>query len=142
MMNYQVEPKRDEGLDGGLHILIVDDNLMIQQMMELVFSDFKNYHLMFASNGKLALEALERNHFDLILMDLHMPVMNGFETTARIRRMEMETGEHIPILAITGYPSENGRGKCLLAGMDDYLPKPFELEELFGAIQRLTYIRF
>lgn len=124
----------------NLNILVVDDNLAIQQIIGLIFESV-DCHLMMAINGKKALEALEKDHYDLILMDIQMPEMNGFETTSHIRAMELETGEHIAILAMTSYHLENGRLKCIKAGMDDYLEKPFNITELFETIERLTHIK-
>lgn len=120
-----------------LNILVAEDNVMIQELIGLIL-DSADCHLFMAENGRKALEILERNQVDLILMDLEMPEMNGFEATARIRAKETETGAHIPILAMTGYVLENGREKCMNAGMDDFLVKPFNISDLLNAIQRLT----
>lgn len=127
----------------GLNILVAEDNLKIQEIIKWVFEN-TNCALFMAVNGKRVLEELGSSRYDLILMDLHMPEMNGFETMMHIRTMERETGEHIPILAMTGLPLENGRKKCINAGMDDYLVKPFTIKELFEAVERLTHtkIRF
>ncbi len=120
-----------------LNILVVEDNVMIQELIGFIL-DSADCHLFMAENGRKALEILERNQVDLILMDLEMPEMNGFEATARIRAKEAETGAHIPILAMTGYVLENGREKCMNAGMDDFLVKPFNISDLLNAIERLT----
>jgi two-component system, sensor histidine kinase and response regulator len=121
----------------GLNILVVEDNLMIQEIIELLLQS-DNCHLSMVGNGRQALEEVANNFYDLILMDLQMPEMNGYEATARIRAMEKETGEHVPILAMTGHPLENGRKNCMDAGMDDYLVKPFDVADLIAAIERLT----
>ena len=123
-----------------LNILVAEDNLMIQEIIRCIF-DSVDCCLNMAVNGKKALEVLGKNNYDLILMDLQMPEMNGFEATACIRAMERETGGHIPILAMTGYPLENGRKNCIDMGMDDYLVKPFDIWELFEIIERLTHIK-
>ncbi len=120
-----------------LNILIVDDNLIIRQVIGRLL-ELVDCHYVMVSNGEKALVELEKDHYDLIMMDLQMPEMNGFETTARIRAMERETGEYIPILAMTGFHLENGFKKCINAGMDDYLEKPFNIAELFKIIERLT----
>lgn len=125
----------------SLKILVVDDNLRIQQIIVWML-ETADCHLVMATNGKEALATLEKDQFDLVLMDIQMPEMNGFETTARIRSMELETGGHIPILAMTGFHLENGRQKCLDAGMDDLLEKPFGIADLFETIERLTHVKF
>jgi len=124
----------------GLNILVVDDNLMIQEIIELLLQS-DDCHITMVGNGRQAIEALAKDFYDLILMDLQMPEMNGYEATVRIRTMEQETGEHIPILAMTGYPLENGRKNCITAGMDDYLVKPFDVADLIAAIERLTHTK-
>jgi two-component system, sensor histidine kinase and response regulator len=123
-----------------LKILVVEDNLMICQLIGLILDSF-HCRLTLADNGKIALEKLQTSRFDLILMDLYMPEMNGLEATSLIRSMERETGEHIPILAMTGFPLRNGYEYCINAGMDDYLTKPFDITDFLGAIERLTHIK-
>jgi CheY-like chemotaxis protein len=83
-----------------------------------------------AENGVVALAILDDRQFDLIFMDCHMPEMDGFEATALIREKEAATGSHIPIVAITADVVEGVREKCLDAGMDDYITKPFSSLQL------------
>ena len=87
-----------------------------------------------AGNGKEALAAWEQHAFDLILMDVQMPEMDGFETTARIREREQGTGRHIPIIALTAHAIKGDREHCLEAGMDGYVSKPIQAEELLREI--------
>ena len=91
-----------------------------------------------AENGMQAVEALERSAYDLVLMDCQMPVLDGFAATAAIRKHEASicTGRHVPIIALTANAMEGDRGKCLDAGMDDYLSKPFSQEDLKAVLQR------
>jgi CheY-like chemotaxis protein/HPt (histidine-containing phosphotransfer) domain-containing protein len=90
-----------------------------------------------AWNGKEALAALEREAFDLVLMDVEMPEMGGFEATAHIRRREGDTGKHVPILALTAHAMKGDRERCLQAGMDGYVSKPIQARELYQAIAEL-----
>jgi CheY-like chemotaxis protein/HPt (histidine-containing phosphotransfer) domain-containing protein len=90
-----------------------------------------------AGNGKEALAALERAPFDLVLMDLEMPELGGFEATARIRARERGTGRHVPILALTAHAMKGDRERCLAAGMDGYVSKPIQARELYQAIAQL-----
>jgi len=98
-------------------------------------------HADLAENGLEALEKLASEHYDLILMDCQMPEMDGYEATAAIRKKEVvcrECGEsrHIPIVALTAHALEGDREICLRAGMDDYLSKPFKIEEIHSILLR------
>ena len=88
------------------------------------------------SNGLEVLAALEKDPYDLILMDVQMPEMDGFEATAAIRRREKEKAGHIPIVAMTAHAMKGDRERCLEAGMDDYLSKPIQPKELIEVIER------
>jgi CheY-like chemotaxis protein len=85
-----------------------------------------------------ALAALSADSFDLVLMDVQMPKMNGLEAAAAIREKEKETGSHIPIIAMTAHAMKEDRRRCLEAGMDDYIPKPFEFKQLFEVIEGIV----
>jgi two-component system, sensor histidine kinase and response regulator len=100
--------------------------------------EFLGYHVDLAENGRQAVEAILRERYDLVFMDCQMPVLDGFAATATIRRHEASigTGHHIPIIALTANAMEGDRDKCLAAGMDDYLSKPFSQEDLRAALQR------
>jgi CheY-like chemotaxis protein len=86
-------------------------------------------------SGHEALAALEREHFDLVLMDVQMPEMGGLEATAAIRKKEESTGGHIPIVAMTAGAMQGDQDLCLLAGMDDYLSKPVRARELIEKVE-------
>ena len=87
-------------------------------------------------NGRLALEALEKKSYDLILMDCHMPVLSGYDATKQIRTQEKKTGHHIPIVAMTSDAMVGTRERCLKTGMDDYISKPLDTEELRHILSR------
>jgi protein-histidine pros-kinase len=90
----------------------------------------------FAANGREALAALARQDYDIILMDVQMPEMDGYEATLAIREQEKTSGLHIPIIAMTANAMKGDREKCLEAGMDDYISKPVRANDLITAIQR------
>ena len=90
-----------------------------------------------AESGNKALDAWRKQAFDIILMDIQMPEMDGFEATSRIREHEKSTGKHIPIIALTAHAMVGDRERCLAAGMDDYVSKPINATDLFAAIDRL-----
>ncbi len=121
----------------SLQILLADDFEVNQQ---LVVSFLKKYghRVHVANNGKEALEALHRDSFDTVLMDVQMPVMDGLEATRRIRELGDPKLAGIPIIALTAHAVKGDREKFLQAGMDDYLAKPLEAKELLRMIYRLT----
>jgi CheY-like chemotaxis protein len=88
-----------------------------------------------AASGREALAALEREGFDLVLMDVQMPDMDGFQTTGAIRERERKTGKHLPIIAMTAHAMQGDRERCLSAGMDGYVAKPVSSKELFSTME-------
>src|SRR5450830_536308 len=110
-------------------ILLVEDNLMNQQVAVHQLHRL-GYAVDVTVNGEEALAALVTKSYAAILMDCQMPVMDGFETTRRIRRNEQASGRHIPIIAMTANTMKGDRERCLEAGMDDYLSKPILREQL------------
>jgi PAS domain S-box-containing protein len=116
-------------------ILLAEDN-PINQKVALHLLQKRGHTVTVAENGQEALEKFKTGDFDLILMDVQMPVMNGFEATQKIREMEKETGRHIPVVAMTAHAMKGDREKCLEAGMDDYVSKPLYPEELYKVIER------
>ncbi len=93
-----------------------------------------------ASNGLEVLEKISQKSYSLILMDCEMPKMNGFEATNQIRTGEQNNGQHTPIIAMTAHSSQEDRESCFNAGMDDYLSKPFKIEELQSILARWKLI--
>ncbi len=121
---------------GPLHILLAEDNI-VNQKVALRLLEKQGHSVEVASNGTEAVAALTRNDFDLVLMDVQMPVMNGYAATQAIRSAERNTGRRIPIVALTAHAMKGDREICLEAGMDDYLGKPIHPMELTAVIERL-----
>jgi len=120
----------------GLHILVAEDNAVNQWLVTRLLE--KRGHMVTTVNtGKEALCALAQKQCDLVLMDVQMPEMDGFEATAAIRTQEQGTGGRIPIIALTAHAMKEDREKCLAAGMDGYLTKPIKPDELYTAIDRI-----
>jgi signal transduction histidine kinase/CheY-like chemotaxis protein len=119
-----------------LHILLAEDNLVNQKVATRLLEK-QGHSVEVAPNGADALAALRRDTFDLILMDVQMPVMNGYDATQVIRTGERGTNRHIPIVALTAHAMKGDREVCLKAGMDDYLGKPIHPMELASVIERL-----
>jgi signal transduction histidine kinase/ActR/RegA family two-component response regulator len=119
------------------HVLLAEDNSVNQQLaVELL--QMRGHVVRLAGNGTEVLAALEREPFDIILMDVQMPEMDGFQTTAAVREREKASGGHIPIVAITGFAMKGDRQRCLDAGMDGYLCKPIRSKELFEAVEHFS----
>ncbi|MCM8776455.1 MAG: response regulator, partial [Candidatus Omnitrophica bacterium] len=120
-----------------LHILLVEDNYVNRQVAIRLLE--KQGHIVsVAENGKEALRALTKESFQLILMDVQMPEMDGLEATAEIRKMEKGSGKHIPIIAMTAHTMPGDRERCLEAGMDAYISKPVRPQDLFSTINEFT----
>jgi len=119
-----------------LQILLAEDNPVNQQLAVRVLE--KRGHIVtVAANGAEALALLEGSRFDLVLMDVQMPTMNGFQATAAIRKQEETAGKHLPIIAMTAHAMEGDRERCLAAGMDAYVAKPIKVADLIVAIENL-----
>jgi len=115
-------------------VLVVDDDLVHQKLMKLV-SDHLAIDVHLATTSNDALSLLRNESFDIILMDWRMPVTDGLKCTLQIRELQEEQGQRVPIIAVTAHALTGDRERCLEAGMDDYLSKPFTLEQLQDKMQ-------
>ncbi len=119
-----------------LRILLAEDNLDNQNLAKTILQE-AGYRADIAENGKIAVEAFRVRHYDLILMDIQMPELDGFAATREIRRIEKEfNGEHVPIVAFTAYVVQGCREKCIECGMDDYLTKPLKKSLFLEAVEK------
>jgi PAS domain S-box-containing protein len=132
----KIKPDSEVDFQGkDIHILLAEDNKVNQVLMAKILEK-KKIRVDIAENGQAALCKLEEKNYDLILMDVQMPVMDGYETTLAIRRNEAVSGKHMPIIALTANATEEDKKKCLETGMDDYLTKPVKSEKLFGCLYK------
>ena len=120
-----------------LRLLLAEDNIINQRLMRRLLEK-AGHEVTLARTGRAALDALGQSSFDMVLMDVQMPEMDGFEATAAIRANEQSTGAHIPLIAITAHAMRGDRERCLSAGFDGYVSKPVQFKELFDTIDRLT----
>jgi len=120
----------------NLRILVAEDSLVNQQLI-VALLEGQGHNVTLANNGREAAEAADASAFDLILMDVQMPVMDGFEATSVIRTREKESGIHIPIVAMTAYALKGDQERCLQAGMDNYISKPIRAQDLFDMIDHM-----
>ncbi len=124
------------GRGAGIGILLVEDNAINREIAVRVLAK-DGYRVEVADNGKQAVETVRQADFDLVLMDLQMPVMDGAEATKRIRQLGGSNG-HMPIIAMTAHAMEGVREACIASGMSDYLLKPFDPEDLLAMVERWT----
>lgn len=127
-----IEAPEDSELE-GLNVLLVEDNLLNQILAKKVLTDRK-LNVDVAENGIIAIDKLEKNNFDLILMDIQMPEMDGYEATKHIRENFSSSKREIPIIAVTAHALTGEAEKCINAGMNDYLSKPFDSDVLHSKI--------
>jgi signal transduction histidine kinase/CheY-like chemotaxis protein len=117
-------------------ILLAEDNA-VNQTLAVRLLERRGFAVSVAEDGRAAIAGLEKDHFDLVLMDIQMPGMDGLEATLAIREKERRTGGHIPIVAMTANAMKGDQERCLAAGMDGYVSKPIRTAELFSVIERL-----
>jgi signal transduction histidine kinase/ActR/RegA family two-component response regulator len=125
------------GAAPGLRVLLAEDNLVNQRLTERLLQK-RGHAVVVANDGRQAVAAVSRETFDLILMDVQMPELNGFEATSAIRASEQQSVRRTPIVALTAHAMAGDRERCLEAGMDAYISKPVRAYELYAAIETLT----
>lgn len=121
-----------------LNILLVEDNLLNQRIVTFSLKKY-NHEVVIANNGIEAIEYFREKKFDVILMDIMMPVMDGLEATVKIRKIESESQieKRTPIIALTANTMDNDRDKCISYGMDEFMSKPFDIEKLNSIFNEL-----
>ncbi len=119
-----------------LNILLADDNKMNQYMIKELL-EMDGHNITIAEDGRKAVDLWQKGDYDLILMDLQMPELSGLEATEQIRKIEKNSRGHIPIIALSAYSIKDKLRECLAAGMDDFINKAFETEELMEKIGNL-----
>ena len=133
-----VRPPAPEGVRGlALRILVAEDNEFNRDLLEYMLAGQGLWATMVV-DGRETLGLLERERFDLLLLDIHMPELDGFQVVEAIRKREQTTGDHLPVIALTARSKREDREKCLRTGMDDYLTKPFKAADLWAAIDRVV----
>jgi len=132
VISERPEPVRNGRLR-PLRVLLAEDS-RLNQRVAVGLLEKEGHHVTVANDGREAVAALDSNAFDVVLMDVQMPEQDGFEATAAIRRKERQSGGHIPIIAMTASAMKGDRERCLAAGMDSYVSKPVDFEELYRAL--------
>jgi two-component system sensor histidine kinase/response regulator len=124
----------------SLRVLVAEDNAVNQKLVSRLLEK-RGHCVKVVANGREALGALEQGTYDLVLMDMQMPEMDGFEATAELRKREKQTGLHTPIVALTAHAMKGDRERCLEAGMDGYLAKPIRAQELYELLENYIALR-
>ena len=124
--------------ENPLRVLVAEDSPVNQRLIQRLLEKWGHTPVI-ARDGRETLALLDAGDFDLVLMDLQMPEINGFEATAAIRQKERGDGGHIPIIALTAHALKGDRERCIEAGMDDYLSKPIEAQKLFAAVETAAH---
>jgi signal transduction histidine kinase/DNA-binding response OmpR family regulator len=122
-----------------LHVLLAEDNA-VNQRLAMRLLEKHGHRVTLTTNGREALAALDQENFDVVLMDVQMPEMDGFEATAAIRVREQSSGRHLPILAMTAHAMRGDQERCLAAGMDGYISKPIRVQELIALLERFSVV--
>ena len=120
----------------SLHVLLAEDNTVNQMLAVRTFEKL-GHRVTVVDNGRAAIEAVASSHFDLVAMDVQMPLLDGLQASRQIRTGERGTGKHIPIMAMTAHAMKGDRERCLAAGMDEYISKPIRATDLEATISRL-----
>ncbi|WP_291856106.1 response regulator [Marinilabilia sp.] len=122
----------------GISLLLVEDNVLNQKLIFLTLSKY-GFRIDVANNGKEALDKLDNKSYDIILMDLMMPVMDGLEATRNIRLREKEKDDRNIIIGLTANTYDADRDKCLKEGMDEYMTKPFDIDIFKEIIAKFNF---
>ncbi|HKD35511.1 MAG TPA: response regulator, partial [Pirellulales bacterium] len=124
---------------GSLKLLLAEDSV-VNQKLAVALLERAGHYVTVAQNGRIAVDRVAAEPFDVVLMDVQMPVMDGLEATAAIRFREKESGQHVPIIAMTAHAMKGDREQCLAAGMDGYVAKPIRAEELLAALEKYAAV--
>ena len=118
-----------------LKLLIVEDDAISRMVMEKLTGQ-KGWQVILAENGKEAIDAYREQKFNVVLMDIQMPILDGYKATGVIRQLESQKGTHVPIIAMIAHALKGDREKCLESGMDDYLSKPIDADKFYATVEK------
>jgi CheY-like chemotaxis protein len=125
---------------GSFKILVAEDNEANQFLIKAI-TKAESWEITMVDDGEQAIEAYKKDAFDLILMDVQMPILNGYEATRVIRDIEAGKGIHTPIIALTAYAMKSDKDQCIEAGMDDYIAKPFKRQQFLDVIKNALTLK-
>ena len=123
-----------------IRVLVAEDNIDNRDLVVMLLEDMGYRHIQVVSNGEEALDKIASEPFEIVLMDCQMPILDGYEATRRLRQLDSVNSE-LPVIALTANAMQGDREKCIEAGMNDYLTKPFVAEDLAAVIKQWTQLR-
>jgi CheY-like chemotaxis protein len=138
--SHGTRPVDENSSQRALRILLAEDNL-VNQKLAVTLLQKAGHSVVVASNGQEAIDKFIQSEFDVVLMDVQMPEVDGFEATFQIRKLQTQAQHRVPIIALTAHASAADRKRCLAAGMDEYISKPFRSAELYELIESQTGYR-
>jgi CheY-like chemotaxis protein len=124
-----------------IKVLVAEDNYINQKLISKLLIN-KGYDITIVDDGQKVLDALEKDKYHIVLMDIQMPIMDGYQATKLIRAKEITSGKYIPIIAVTAFAMESDRQKCFEIGMDDYISKPFNKDDFYKIIEKHLLIHY
>lgn len=124
-----------------IKVLVAEDNYINQKLISKLLLN-KGYNINIVDDGQKVLDALEKDKYHIVLMDIQMPIMDGYQATKLIRAKEITSGKYIPIIAVTAFAMESDRQKCFEIGMDDYISKPFNKDDFYKIIEKHLLIHY
>lgn len=130
------EFKENDNEESSRKVLLVVEDDEVSRQVILTYLKMKNFKTLFAENGQNAIEIYENNYIDMILMDIQMPVLDGFTATKEIRKRDKEKNKHTPIIAMTAYALSSDKDKCISMGMDNYVSKPIDFNVIYEMITK------
>lgn len=119
-------------------VLFVEDNDISRELIRRIFKRIQHIDVDVARDGAEALSLFEASEYDLVFMDIQLPEMDGFEVTQRIRKVDRGLNRHTPVIAVTAFVGNEDQQRCQDAGMDDYVPKPLNTQDLLKKIEEYT----
>lgn len=130
--------KCGEAMKRKVKVLFVEDNDISRELIRRIFKRIQQIDVDVARDGAEALSLFEASVYDLVFMDIQLPDMNGFEVTRRIREINHRVNRHTPVIAVTAFVGNEDQQRCQDAGMDDYVPKPLNTQDLLKKIEQYT----
>ena len=134
-----VQPPGPQLAPGGLRVLVAEDNDLNQQLMRQLLAK-RGHEVTIAADGRRALEEIDSSVFDVLLLDVHLPDLDGLGVIKVVRERERESGRHLYVVATTARAGKEDREACLAAGMDDFLPKPISAPALWSVLDRVAKV--
>ena len=134
----KISHERGETMKRKVRVLFVEDNDISRELVRRIFKRIQQIHVDVARDGAEALSLFQASGYDLVFMDIQLPEMDGFEVTRCIREVDRRLNRHTPVIAVTAFVGNEDRQRCQEAGMDDFVPKPLNTQDLLKKIEKFV----